>query len=58
MGGFPHYGEVNEDWLMIKGKQQQQQKQAILLIFLNIFFLFFFWIIYWEEAMYAKKATS
>jgi large subunit ribosomal protein L3e len=19
MGGFPHYGEVNEDWLMIKG---------------------------------------
>ena len=19
MGGFPHYGEINEDWVMIKG---------------------------------------
>merc|ERR550514_1029144 len=29
MGGFPHYGEVNEDWLMIKGTVMGPKKRLI-----------------------------
>ena len=31
VGGFPHYGEVNEDWLMIKGCVAGTKKRAITL---------------------------
>lgn len=31
MGGFPHYGEINEDWLMIKGGVVGTKKRAITL---------------------------
>mmetsp|Transcript_16708 Transcript_16708/g.17463 ORF Transcript_16708/g.17463 Transcript_16708/m.17463 type:complete len:390 (-) Transcript_16708:124-1293(-) len=31
VGGFPHYGEVNEDWLMIKGAVGGSRKRAITL---------------------------
>jgi len=31
MGGFPHYGEVNEDFLMIKGTVMGPKKRAITL---------------------------
>eukprot|EP00010_Vexillifera_abyssalis_P008980 CAMPEP_0201546054 /NCGR_PEP_ID=MMETSP0173_2-20130828/2445_1 /ASSEMBLY_ACC=CAM_ASM_000268 /TAXON_ID=218659 /ORGANISM="Vexillifera sp., Strain DIVA3 564/2" /LENGTH=353 /DNA_ID=CAMNT_0047954639 /DNA_START=205 /DNA_END=1266 /DNA_ORIENTATION=- len=31
MGGFPHYGEVNEDWLMIKGCVPGPRKRVITL---------------------------
>jgi len=31
MGGFPHYGEVNEDWMMIKGCVVGTKKRAITL---------------------------
>jgi len=31
MGGFPHYGEVNEDFLMIKGTCMGPKKRAITL---------------------------
>jgi large subunit ribosomal protein L3e len=29
MGGFPHYGEVNEDFLLIKGGVQGTRKRAV-----------------------------
>merc|ERR550514_2100340 len=29
MGGFPHYGVVNEDWLMIKGTVMGPKKRII-----------------------------
>jgi len=29
MGGFPHYGEVNEDWLMLKGTVTGTRKKVI-----------------------------
>jgi len=29
VGGFPHYGEINEDWLMIKGCVAGSRKRAI-----------------------------
>merc|ERR1712085_80709 len=29
MGGFPHYGQVNEDWLMIKGAVMGTKKRVI-----------------------------
>jgi len=29
VGGFPHYGEVNEDWLMIKGCVAGTKKRAL-----------------------------
>merc|ERR1711907_639148 len=29
MGGFPHYGEVNEDWLMIRGTCPGPKKKVI-----------------------------
>merc|ERR1719231_1012902 len=29
MGGFPHYGEVNEDWVMIKGTVMGPKKRII-----------------------------
>jgi large subunit ribosomal protein L3e len=31
VGGFPHYGEINEDWLMIKGCIAGAKKRAITL---------------------------
>jgi len=31
VGGFPHYGEINEDWLMIKGAVVGVKKRAITL---------------------------
>jgi len=31
VGGFPHYGEVNEDWLMIKGCVAGTKKRVITL---------------------------
>ena len=31
MGGFPHYGEVNEDWVMIKGSVMGARKRVITL---------------------------
>lgn len=31
VGGFPHYGEVNEDWLMIKGCVAGSRKRCITL---------------------------
>ena len=31
MGGFPHYGEVNEDWLMLKGCIAGARKRCVTL---------------------------
>jgi len=31
LGGFPHYGEINEDWLMIKGGVMGTRKRVITL---------------------------
>jgi large subunit ribosomal protein L3e len=31
VGGFPHYGEVNEDWLMVKGCVAGTRKRAVTL---------------------------
>lgn len=31
MGGFPHYGEINEDWLMLKGCVPGVKKRVITL---------------------------
>merc|ERR1719437_233125 len=31
MGGFSHYGEVNEDWVMIKGTVMGPRKRVITL---------------------------
>jgi len=31
VGGFPHYGEINEDWLMIKGAVGGSRKRPITL---------------------------
>ena len=31
MGGFPHYGEVNEDWIMIKGGVTGPKKRVVTL---------------------------
>merc|ERR1712127_768124 len=31
MGGFPHYGEVNEDYLLIKGQVMGTKKRGIML---------------------------
>jgi len=31
MGGFPHYGEVNEDWIMLKGGVTGPKKRVITL---------------------------
>ncbi|EER10199.1 ribosomal protein L3, putative [Perkinsus marinus ATCC 50983] len=31
MGGFPHYGEVNEDWVMLKGTVTGPKKRVITL---------------------------
>ena len=31
MGGFPHYGEVNEDWLMLKGCVMGSKKRCLTL---------------------------
>lgn len=31
LGGFPHYGEVNEDWLMLKGCVQGAKKRCLTL---------------------------
>merc|ERR1712194_654340 len=31
MGGFPHYGEINEDWLMIKGSVMGTKKRVLTL---------------------------
>jgi len=31
LGGFPHYGQINEDWLMIKGGVCGTKKRAITL---------------------------
>lgn len=31
VGGFPHYGEINEDWLMLKGCVQGSKKRALTL---------------------------
>merc|ERR1719327_1453164 len=31
MGGFPHFGEVNEDWVMIKGTVMGPKKRIITL---------------------------
>jgi large subunit ribosomal protein L3e len=31
MGGFPHYGEINEDWVMLKGCCVGVKKRALIL---------------------------
>ena len=31
VGGFPHYGEINEDWLMIKGCVAGSRKRPVTL---------------------------
>jgi len=31
VGGFPHYGEVNEDWVMVKGCVSGSRKRAVTL---------------------------
>ncbi|KAF4693890.1 60S ribosomal protein L3 [Perkinsus olseni] len=31
MGGFPHYGEINEDWVMLKGTVTGPKKRVITL---------------------------
>merc|ERR1712217_780307 len=31
LGGFPHYGEINEDWLMIKGSVCGTKKRCVTL---------------------------
>jgi large subunit ribosomal protein L3e len=31
VGGFPHYGEINEDWLMIKGGVIGPKKRVLTL---------------------------
>merc|ERR1712176_784877 len=31
MGGFPHYGEVNEDWIMLKGTVAGTKKRTLVL---------------------------
>jgi len=31
VGGFPHYGEINEDWLMIKGAVAGSKKRPVTL---------------------------
>merc|ERR1719159_1661898 len=31
MGGFPHYGNVNEDWVMVKGGVMGTRKRIITL---------------------------
>merc|ERR1712195_264190 len=31
MGGFPHYGMVNEDWIMVKGCVMGPKKRVITL---------------------------
>jgi large subunit ribosomal protein L3e len=31
MGGFPHYGEINEDWLMLKGACVGVKKRPLIL---------------------------
>merc|ERR1711918_251186 len=31
MGGFPHYGEINEDWIMVKGTIVGCKKRPITL---------------------------
>ncbi|KAF4672242.1 60S ribosomal protein L3 [Perkinsus chesapeaki] len=31
MGGFPHYGEINEDWIMLKGTVTGPKKRVITL---------------------------
>jgi large subunit ribosomal protein L3e len=31
MGGFPHYGVVNEDWIMVKGSTPGVKKRVITL---------------------------
>lgn len=48
MGGFPHYGEVNNDFIMIKGCCMGPKKRVItlrkvkiMIIILNDFFIKF-----------------
>ena len=31
MGGFPHYGEINEDWVMVKGSTVGVKKRPLVL---------------------------
>jgi large subunit ribosomal protein L3e len=31
VGGFPHYGQVNEDWLLIKGCVAGSRKRCVTL---------------------------
>merc|ERR1712127_1053585 len=31
MGGFPHYGEINEDWVMLKGTTIGVKKRSLIL---------------------------
>lgn len=31
VGGFPHYGQINEDWLMVKGSIAGAKKRAVTL---------------------------
>jgi len=31
MGGFPHYGEINEDWVMLKGEVMGPKKRTVVL---------------------------
>merc|ERR1712232_1180482 len=31
MGGFPHYGEINEDWIMLKGTVAGTKKRPLVL---------------------------
>lgn len=41
MGGFPHYGEVNNDFIMIKGCCMGPKKRVITLRKVKIMMIFF-----------------
>ena len=30
LGGFPHYGNVTEDWIMVKARRQQRSSRRVL----------------------------
>lgn len=41
MGGFPHYGEVNQDFVMIKGCCAGPKKRVVCLRKVNINYIYF-----------------
>ena len=46
MGGFPHYGEINEDWIMLKGSVAGTRKRALVLkpLILSLLILVLRWV--------------